>query len=155
MHDSAELEENARKAASIRMERVRSLGGYDIAARKWHNFRPAESLGRPPLQVPKLLISSSLEPRAGVGTALQLPALSSRSSANPTTATYNSAPDQAESKLKGPGSSLAFQNDVQGHFGPRPLNYVFPRGFPISQAPSLPANSTGALVSRIEEPRWL
>ncbi len=46
MKDTAELEVKVRKEARDRMQRVQSLGGYDAASRRWHHFRPAESLGR-------------------------------------------------------------------------------------------------------------
>ena len=122
MHDTVEIEANARKEAKERMNRVKSLGGYDIVASKWHEFRPTESLGR--VQLP-LSILSRIETKGNV-----LPPLSSRSSGGVQAGDMNNYPTRLNSANR-KGSFSCQDNDIQGLRNPRSLDYAFPRGFPM------------------------
>jgi hypothetical protein len=140
MHDTKEIEANARIEAKERMARVKLLGGYDTVAGRWHEFRPTESLGRPPLP---LNLLSRIESKGAM-----LPPLSARSAgAQPSSPMLGGGDMRSQtarlSSARGRGSHSQHEVDVPG-VRTRPLDSLFPRGFPM---PGMPLKTGGAIYN--------
>jgi hypothetical protein len=96
MKETADLEAKVHEEARSRMQRVQSLGGYDVVSRRWHHFRPAESLGRP-----------------------QLPSHSSHKSFSLTHSSHGKGKDPLLPALPLSGN---LRVDSQHHFGPQSVS---------------------------------
>jgi hypothetical protein len=148
MKDTADLEAKVREEARSRMERVQLLGGYDAASRRWHHFRPTESLGRPQLLLHSTQTAFCQKHGSdGKGQGLQLPSLPiAPVSGNVKVDPLYNAGLQPLSGLQLGRTAGQTRPGWNTSYGCPPHDYLFPRGFPV---PGMPTTGFTNMLSQI------